>query len=65
MPFYKTKCDGDRIEISYRSKQHTVYFTDLDKLNLVKLAYGFRLKPIFTIAPDASKNDAQFKSNQN
>ena len=38
---------------------------DLDELNLVKLSCGgFRLTPIFTTAPAASKNDTHFKSGQ-
>ncbi len=43
----------------------TERFTDLDKLNVVIVVYSFRLKPIFTTAPAASKNDAHFKSGQN
>jgi len=43
---------------------HSV-FTDLDKLNLVKVAYGFRFRPLFATAPAAAKNDACFKGVQN
>ncbi len=43
----------------------TERFTDLGKLNLLLWWFDFRLKPIYTTAPAASKNDAQFKSGQN
>ena len=46
---------------------NTVCIRDLDKLNLVKLAYGglvFKLEPIFATAPAASKNDACFKGGE-
>ena len=39
-------------------------FTDLGKLKL-HMMFGFRLKPTFTSAPAASKNDPHFKSGQN
>ena len=45
----------------------TVCIRDLDKLNLVKFAYGglvFKLEPIFATAPAASKNDACFKGGE-
>ncbi len=46
-------------------KGHTTErFTDLGKLNFL-MVVGFRLEPIFNIAPAASKNNAQFKSGQN
>jgi hypothetical protein len=44
-----------------------VSFTNFDKPNLVKFAYGglvFWLEPIFTDAPTASRNDTHFKSGQ-
>jgi len=41
----------------------TERFTDLGKLNFPISRFG--LEPIFNTAPDASKNDAWFKSGQN
>ncbi len=45
----------------------TQRFMDLDKLNLLYLFYLFnsRLKPSYTTAQAASKNDAGFKSGLN
>jgi len=39
-------------------------FSDLDKLNLVKLYLWVWLQPIYTTAPAASKNDAHIRSSQ-
>jgi len=42
----------------------TERFTDLGKLNSLWW-FGFRFEPIFTTAPAASKNSAQFESGKN
>ncbi len=42
----------------------TERFTDLGKLNFL-MVFRFRLKPIYTTVPAASKNYVQFKSGQN
>jgi len=48
--------------------KHTSY-TAFHGFGQAKFAYGgwlgFRLKPIYTTAPAAFKNDSQFKSGQN
>jgi hypothetical protein len=47
--------------MGFRGYDSTEHFTGLGKLNLL---IDFRLKPIFTIAPAASKNNTQFKNGQ-
>jgi len=53
-----------KLEMFCFQKQPTEHFTDLGKLNF-RWWFGFRLKPIFSTAPAASKNNAQFKRGQN
>ncbi len=50
---------------AYEIFSTTEGFTDLGKLNLHLWWVHFRLKPIYTTAPAAFKNDLRFKSGQN
>ncbi len=46
-------------------KYHTVFFTDLNKPNLLIVVRFLKIKLIFSTALVASKNDACYKSGQN
>ena len=59
------KCDPKKqLYALSLSVTHFVERKDLDKLNLVKLAYGGLVLGLCKFAPAASKNDAHFKNGQ-
>ena len=64
----KDACSSKWSKFNVYSKFHepiqivSVIRTSLTWLNFVIAWFGFRLEPIFAIAPDASKNTTYFKS---